>query len=425
MDKIQLSTDVTELRYHDAEGVWEAVLSHLVPGTGDLSEADRKALIAARGKESVYIKQETVRAKVVVSCVGILVEPNAWPTSIPGRNEFQGEVFHSARWREDVRFKGKNVVVVGAGCSAAQIVPSLFEKPYEARSVTQLMKTPPWVMPRLEEPFGKDAYARHAPAVFHWLPFLGYLFRVLLYILVEVIWFTLFQQENTRWRAKVEASTLARTYKLIPEKYHEMMTPAYSYGCKRRVFDSAWLESMNKPNFRLTTQPLRHLERDGVVLGGARTVLEKSMEPVISLEDEHLHADIIVLANGFEATRWLHPLAVYGRGGKPLQDVWNERGGPQAYMGTAVDGFPNFFMAPGPNTATGHSSFILGSENMAEYILSIIKPVLSGDALYAEAKKDEEIRWTNEIQNQLKKTVFSGCASWYQDVNGWNSTMYP
>ena len=425
MDKIQLSTDVTELRYHDIDGVWEATLSHLVPGTGDLAEAERKALIAARGKESVYTKQEMVRAKIVVSCVGILVEPNTWPTSIPGRDKFQGQVFHSARWREDVVFRGKNVVVVGMGCSAAQIVPSLLEKPYDAKSVTQLMRSPSWVMPRLEEPFGKDVYARHAPTGFHYLPILGYLFRVLLYILVEVIWFTLFQQGSTKRRAKIESSTFARTHSLIPEKYHEMMTPRYSYGCKRRVFDSAWLKSMNKPNFRLTTRPLRNLERDGVVLGGNRTDLHENVKPTISMDDEHLQADIIVLANGFEATHWLHPLAVYGRGGKALENVWNERGGPQAYMGTAMDGFPNFFMAPGPNTATGHSSLILGSENMTEYILSIIKPVLNGDALYAEAKKDAEIRWTNEIQHQLKKTVFSGCASWYQDTNGWNSTMYP
>jgi cation diffusion facilitator CzcD-associated flavoprotein CzcO len=131
------------------------------------------------------------------------------------------------------------------------------------------------------------------------------------------------------------------------------MTPRYSYGCKRRVLDSAWLKSMDRPNFRLTTQPLRALESDGVVLGGSRTDLDETSTYAIPIKDEHLHADKIVLANGFEATRWLYPLAVYGRGGKSLHDIWGERGGPQAYMGTAVDGFPNFFIAVGPNTATG------------------------------------------------------------------------
>ncbi|KAL8747818.1 MAG: hypothetical protein Q9190_000362 [Brigantiaea leucoxantha] len=367
VDKVQLNTDVTELRYREANGDWEVTLSHLVPGAGDLSSADRNSLAINKGRQSVCIKQEIVRAKVVVSCVGFLVQPNAWPSDIPGRDIFHGEIFHSARWRDDIDFKGKDVVVVGTGCSAAQIVPSLLEKPLEARSVTQLMRTPPWVMPRLEEPFGKDS--------------------------------------------------------LIPEEYKEMMTPRYGYGCKRRVFDSAWLQSMNRSNFRLITGHLQRLEPDGVILSGDWS--DTGKDSTSTAKEEHVHADIIVLANGFEATRWLHPLTVYGRGGKSIHSVWDERGGPQAYMGTAVDGFPNFFIATGPNTLNGHSSVILESENITEYILKIVKPVLRGDALFVEAKKEAEIRWTMDIQRELKKTVFPGCASWYHDENGWNSTMYP
>ena len=40
-----------------------------------------------------------------------------------------------------------------------------------------------------------------------------------------------------------------------------------------------------------------------------------------------------------------------------------DRGGAQAYQGTAVDGFPNFMMIFGPNTATGHSSVVMASES--------------------------------------------------------------
>ncbi|KAL8706494.1 MAG: hypothetical protein Q9201_000479 [Fulgogasparrea decipioides] len=427
VDKIQLNTDVTELRWLDKEAVWQVSLTHLAPGTGDLSEAERKVKAFDKGKESPFIKYETVRAKVVISCVGILVEPNVWPASTPGKDVFEGEIFHTARWRDDVDFKGKDVVVVGTGCSAAQVVSSLFEKPYEAKSVTQLMRTPPWVMPRLEEPFGRQRYARYAPLVFRYFPVLGYIFRVLLYLLVELIWATVFQQKNRRWRSQIEASTLARMHSIIPPEYHEIMTPKYSYGCKRRVFDSAWLQSMSKPNFRLTTQPLKKLEARGVILGSSNGTKSKISQTSLQKqeEEEYLAADIVVLANGFEATHWLHPLTVYGRNRRSIQDLWTERGGPQAYMGTAVDGFPNFFMTTGPNTANGHSSLILESENIAAYIGKIVTPVLHGDAIFVEAKKEAEIRWTTDVQRQLKGTVFPSCRSWYQDVNGWNSTMYP
>lgn len=418
-DKIQLNTDVTELRYLDKEEEWEVTISYLAPGTGDLSESARREMVASLGRQSVYLKQDKVRAKILVSCVGILVEPNAWPTIIPGRKNFRGTIFHSARWQDDTDFREKDVVVVGTGCSAAQIVPSLFEESYHVKSVTQIMRTPPWVMPRLAEPFGKANYARYAPIVFHYLPILGYLLRVSLYLLVEAIWLTVFQQKNVKWRAKIEASTLERMHSIIPKKYQAIMTPNHSYGCKRRVFDSAWLDSMSKPNFNLTTRPLKRLEPDGVVLGPDPSTSE------IDIEDVQVHADIIILANGFEALRWFHPLIVYGRNGRSLHDIWDERGGPQAYMGTAMDGFPNFFIATGPNSANGHSSLILESENITEYVLKMIKPVLEGDALYVEPKKDAEIKWTTDIQKELKKTVFPSCSSWYQDKRGWNSTMYP
>lgn len=53
-------------------------------------------------------------------------------------------------------------------------------------------------------------------------------------------------------------------------------------------------------------------------------------------------------------------------------------------MGTAIDGFPNFFMTVGPNTFVGHSSVILGIESTVEYILTLISPVLGGDVLTVE-----------------------------------------
>ena len=44
---------------------------------------------------------------------------------IKGAEKFKGPVFHSARWDHSVNVKGKNVVVIGNGCSATQIVPQI------------------------------------------------------------------------------------------------------------------------------------------------------------------------------------------------------------------------------------------------------------------------------------------------------------
>ena len=107
---------------------------------------------------------------------------------------------------------------------------------------------------------------------------------------------------------------------------------------------------------------------------------------------------MIVLAHGFEVTRFLHPLNVYGRHELAIHDLWGQRGSAQAYMGTAINGFPNFFMTVGPNSFVGHSSVILGIESTVGYILKLIYPVLKGEALTVKPKMEAALKWTTEIQ---------------------------
>ncbi len=422
---IQLNIDVTEMHYDEGKEEWEVSLLHLAEGTGDLSSRDRQQRTKKDGMESIILKRVTLRAKIVISCVGFLVEPNPWPQTIPGKETFQGEVIHSARWRKDVDLQGKDVVVIGSGSSAAQIVPAILKEPYNVNSVTQVMRTPPWVGPSLREPFGKERYARVAPVLFRYLPFLGFLFRISLFLMVEMIWASAFQRRNVKWRAKFEEDSLDRVRSTAPNKFHAMMTPKYPYGSKRRLFDLNWLNSMTNSKYRLTTKILKRVTPFAVTLGLAGTTQNRRSEEAVPEEEEDVHADIIVLANGYNASRWLQPLKVYGRGKRSLHQTWDERGGPQAYMGTAVDDFPNFFMINGPNTVTGHWSVILATENMIGYILKIITPVLKGDARFAVPKKQAVLEWADNIQKDMKDTVFVDSKSWYQDENGFNSIMYP
>lgn len=144
-------------------------------------------MIRDKGRESVYLREETVRAKIVCSCAGGLVEPNAWPESIPGKDEFEGHIFHSARWDYNISLKDKDVVVVGTGCSAAQFLPLL-----KAKTVTQLMRSPPWVVPRPIPPFGEEAWAKHSPWYFKRIPGLFRLFRSFAFLLTEIEFFKMF-----------------------------------------------------------------------------------------------------------------------------------------------------------------------------------------------------------------------------------------
>src|SRR4051794_29191600 len=62
-------------------------------------------------------------ADVLVSAVGLLNVPRGM--NWPGLESFSGPAFHSARWDQAAELGGKRVAVVGAGASAAQVVPTL------------------------------------------------------------------------------------------------------------------------------------------------------------------------------------------------------------------------------------------------------------------------------------------------------------
>ncbi|EXJ85280.1 hypothetical protein A1O3_05955 [Capronia epimyces CBS 606.96] len=428
LDKIQLETSVKSVRWIDEDNEWEVLLEHLAPGVGDLPTSERQALEKEKGVESTVLRVETVRAKIVVSAVGGLVEPKP-PLEVPGIETFAGEIVHTARWKPDLNLQGKEVIVIGTGCSAGQVVPEIIKPEYGAKHVTQLMRSPPWVVEFLEPP-AREFYAKWIPWLSQRIPGFQNALRKFTFGMMELEFVTLFSPTDAarEQRKRKGEQLLAYLRKKVPAEYHEILTPDYEVFCKRRVVDEGWFESLQSPNVELTTLPITAVQPRSVTLGPGRHYppLSKT-DSQVPTEARNVAADVIIMANGYETNQWLHPLDVTGRNGRSLYKTWDERGGAQAYLGTAMDGFPNFFIIFGPNTATGHSSVILASENMVNYSLNFIGPILRGDVDTYEVKESAERKWTADIQNTLKDSVFlsGGCKSWYNSPTGWNSTVYP
>ncbi|KAI9759039.1 MAG: hypothetical protein M4579_002628 [Chaenotheca gracillima] len=430
LDKIELDTDVVEAQWLNDEEVWEVTLQHLRTGTGDLSQHQRRELANEKGVEHVYLEREVVRAKVFASAAGGLVEPKTWSQDLPGKDTFEGDIFHSARWDYNVDLTGKDVIVVGSGCSAAQFVGRLTKAPYNAKSVTQLMRSPPWVSPKQKPLGGEELWHSKMPFVLRYVPGVSFFFRALVWTAGEVYFLRHFGNKpgHAKARLATEAFFLDNMKRKVPEKYHEILTPDWSLGCKRLVIDLDWFPALSQPEVELDTRPLTKVHPRSVTLGPGRLYPDpKDTKSLVPTDEVEKPADVIILANGFDVGEWLHPLKIKGKDGKYLNEVWQERGGAQAYLGAAMDGFPNFFLIFGPNTATGHSSVIYASENMVEFSLQFIEPVLKGEASQVEIKKEAEIRWTKEIQAELQNTVWAtgGCSNWYLNKEGWNSTTYP
>lgn len=119
-------------------------------------------------------------ARILVCGTGALSIPREPDT--PGWQSFKGPLFHSAEWRSDVDCTGKDVVVIGNGCSATQIIPVLAP---HTKSLTQIVRLAPgdgfacadalmqvrtrhWIVPQLKSPFDNAAWRwmeRNIPGV--------------------------------------------------------------------------------------------------------------------------------------------------------------------------------------------------------------------------------------------------------------------
>lgn len=428
VDKIQLNTGVKECKWLASENLWEVTLQHVRPGYGDLSHHDRMEILEKEGAATCILSEEVIRSKVVLSAVGGLFEPNLLSTTLPGLEHFRGPVFHSSRWPKDLDLQGKDVVLLGTGSSAVQIMPQL-RTTCGAKTVVHGMRSAPWVMPR-GNPFKSPNMERMVQLCTRMIPGFNRLVRV--YLAAEAEYdFRLFGGSNYAAveRAKFESPLVAHIKAKVPLKYQTMLTPSYPIGCKRRVLDSdgGWFDSLHDPSVQLTNRPIKSVSAKSITFGALKHV-EDALSSTSDLDGTlTVAADAIIVANGFRTTEWFQPLHIIGSTGKTMQETFDSRGGAQMYMGTALDEFPNFFAIYGPNTTTGHTSLLIAIENMVMLAGQMIAPVLQDKCLTVEVKHSAAQEWAADTQAELQRGVWTtgGCSNFYLDKNGRNTVVYP
>lgn len=80
------------------------------------------------------------RAEIFINAGGVLNNWK-WPV-IPGLNEFQGKMMHSANYEEGYDLEGKRVAVIGAGSSGVQIVAAIQKK---VKHLYHWIRSPIWI----------------------------------------------------------------------------------------------------------------------------------------------------------------------------------------------------------------------------------------------------------------------------------------
>jgi cation diffusion facilitator CzcD-associated flavoprotein CzcO len=338
-------------------------------------------------------------ANFVIGAMGPLSEPQI--PNLPGIEKFKGANFHSQQWDHDYDLEGKRVAVVGTGASAIQFVPQIQPK---VKELHLYQRTAPWVMPRSER---KISGFEHK--LFKFLPFTQKLMRASVYSFLEV-----------RVIGFVKYQSMMRMIQVVAEKHiaHQVkdkalrkkITPDYRIGCKRILLANNYYPAIVEDNVEVITE-------------GVTEVRENS---VVAADGTEREVDAIIWGTGFYVTRNPGWDNLIGRDGRSLSETWANTG-MEAYLGTAIPNFPNLFMIVGPNTGLGHSSMVYMIESNIEYIASVMKFIEANDVASVEVKREAVDGFEKTIQKHMKDTVWTsgGCASWYLDDKGRNTTLWP
>jgi 4-hydroxyacetophenone monooxygenase len=357
---------------------------------------------------------ETIDGHAVISAVGQLNRPK-WP-DIAGMDDFAGVAFHSAEWRHDVDLSGRRVVVIGTGASALQFVPHLADW---AEHVTVLQRTPPWLAPTPdyhdEVPVGLRWLYRHIPTY------------------AELHRFTIFWRmgdaaiEGVRvdpnWSGDggsvSEISEIGRQMlvEYLREQFGDhpdlfaQVVPSYPPGAKRMVRDNGvWAATLKRPNVGLTSIGIERIDANGVVLA----------------DGTHVGADVLVYGTGYQASRFLTPMRVTGRGGLDLHESWD--GEPRAFLGVTIPDFPNLFCLYGPNTnIVINGSIIYFSECGVRFILGLLREVVAAGASAVCVRRDVHDRFNEAVdaENRAMAWGWSDVRSWYKNDSGRISQNWP
>lgn len=328
---------------------------------------------------------------VVLTATGLLHHP-VYP-DIEGLNDFEGAMFHTARWDDDVELSGKRVGVLGTGSTGTQIVTAIVD---EVAKVSMFQRTAQWVFPFANPPISEEQKQRYReePA------------------LMQAEYDKISYDNNHKFAAALVGANPGAYRKLLhlcnenlatvrDPVLRAKLTPDYEMGCKRLVISGDFYEAIQQPNAELVTEGIERIEAKGI-----RT------------NDGRLHElDVLALATGFDTHNFLGRTKIAGPDGLSLEEAWST--GNEGYMTVAVPGFPNWFMLGGPHSPIGNFSWLLTAETQFAYIAQLIERLRRDDVKSITPTAEAARTFNEAVQSKIPDTIWaSGCASWYIDKHG-------
>lgn len=164
------------------------------------------------------------------------------------------------------------------------------------------------------------------------------------------------------------------------------LTPSFAVGCRRLTPGPGYLEALVEDNVKFVSDRIGSIQPDGVELENGTKI----------------ELDALVCATGFNASG-PPPFGVTGKSGVTLEKRYKPF--PETYLSLAMDGFPNFFMMLGPNSAVGSGSLTMILEMEGDYIVKCIRKLQKEDYVTIMPKVERVKDFSQYVAEYFKKTV--------------------
>ncbi|KAM3422156.1 hypothetical protein BST61_g2526 [Cercospora zeina] len=350
--------------------------------------------------------------------------------NFPGQEKYKGALCHSAQWLKDFNGKGKKIGLIGAGATAVQITEQLGKV---ADELVVFVRRPSFCMPMMQQKLCE----RDSNGLRPYMPLLlkasrdsisGFPVSSLpgtrlatpdkeAEAHLERLWSiggfhynlgsfsdTFVDPEANElhyqfWRKKV-------VQRLTDPEKQKIMAPEkqpYHIGTKRTPLEQDYYEVLNQPNVKL----------HDLIAAPFREFTEKG---IITTDGKEYEFDAVVFATGFDALSGsLTKLGLKNKEGVDLKDIWAN--GISTYLGLAISGFPNAFMAYSPQAPNTHANATTILQCQVDIIVDMIKKLEAEGLKSIEATPEGESQWRAIIDETSNQTLIPLTDSWWNGSN--------
>jgi cation diffusion facilitator CzcD-associated flavoprotein CzcO len=324
------------------------------------SWSSEENLWTIEGEQNASGEPVRFTANFLWMCQGYYRHSEGFTPEWDGMDDFEGEIVHPQTWPEDLDYKGKRVVVIGSGATAATLIPAIAG---ETEHVTMVQRSPTYFAPGRNENELADQLRE---------------------LEIDETWI----HEITRRKILHDQGVITQTCIDQPDDMKKLMIA----GVQQLLPDDYDVEKHFTPHYRPWQQRVAFVPDgdifQGISAGKASVVTDEidrfTKKGLLMKSGEELEADIIVTATGFNLSV-LGDIA-FTLDGKPLDFAKTV-----TYRGMMLTGMPNMLWVFGYFRA----SWTLRADLLADFVCRMLKHMDAIGAKRVEValrKEDEDMK---------------------------------